>query len=102
MPPRSILWGMLVANLCGVAVAILVAVVLSLDQPGGLLALTRAEVAWKWFRRVSSASASSWPSLCCSPPADDSPGAPSQPLHGRTRCHRRQAPGVALSAPPRL
>jgi hypothetical protein len=47
MPPRSILWGMLVANLCGVAVAILVAVVLSLDQPGGLLALTRAEVAWK-------------------------------------------------------
>ena len=70
MPPRSILWVMLVANLCGVAVAILVAVVLSLDQPGGLLALypgrSRLE---EWFRQVSSASASSWPSLCCLPEA---------------------------------
>ena len=101
MPPRSILWGMLVANLCGVAVAILVAVVLSLDQPGGLLALSRAEVASGGCRRLQRRRGRH--SAACQRPAQmTGRGAPSQPLHGRTRCHRRQAPGGALSAPPRV
>ena len=45
MLKRSLLRVLVLANLSGVAVAFLIAFILSLDHPGGLLALTRAEIA---------------------------------------------------------